>query len=122
MDLYRRDGGPGGPWRWVASTFNGLEAAYSAGSTQVTEAPLFADADGWPVGPAPPEPSLNATSAYRLHLPSYNGVLAVALGVPAGASLAPDLSWNASGVPPIVYLGTSIAQVRVCGGGLSLVY
>ena len=77
MDLYRLDGGVGGTWRWVSSTFNGLSAAYSSGSTIVTESPLFVYADGWPVGPVPPNPTINDTFTYRLHLPVYNGVMQV---------------------------------------------
>jgi hypothetical protein len=50
MDLYRRDGPDGAPWRWVASTFNGLSSAYSSDSSTITESPLFVYADGWPVG------------------------------------------------------------------------
>lgn len=110
MDLYRRSGGPGSAWRWVSSTFNGLEAAYNSGSSTVTESPLFVYADGWPVGPVPPSPTVNDSFVYRLHLPSYNGVLQASVGVPVGASLSGDLSWNASGAAPVVYVGTSIAQ------------
>ena len=77
MDLYRRSGGPGSAWRWVSSTFNGLSDAYNSGSSTVTESPLFVYADGWPVGPVPPSPTVNDSFVYRLHLPSYNGVLQV---------------------------------------------
>jgi len=109
MDLYRWDNGSS-TWRWVASTFEGLQAAGESGSTAVLESPLFTDTAGWPIGPLPPFDTLNATYRYRLHLPSYNGVMSASIGVPVGASLLPDLSWNASGRAPVVYLGTSIAQ------------
>jgi hypothetical protein len=49
MDLYKRDESDA-VWRWVASTFNGLSAAYESGSSLITESPLFAYSDGWPVG------------------------------------------------------------------------
>jgi hypothetical protein len=63
--------------------------------------------------PAPPYPSVDEISTYRLHLPSYNGVLEASIGIPTGASLEGDNSWNVSGVSPVVYVGTSITQV-VC--------
>ena len=51
VDLYAYDGGAAA-WRWLASAFKGLEAA-GDGRGVVLEAPLYANATGWPVGPAP---------------------------------------------------------------------
>ncbi len=44
---------------------------------------------GWPVGPIPSEPTQSSVTQYRLHLPNYNGVLEMAVGVPEQASLYP---------------------------------
>ena len=107
VDLYAFDGARS-TWRWVASSFAGLEAAMAHGSTTVLEAPLFANATGWPAPAAPASPTWPGSTRFRLHFPQYNGVLSLSVGVPAGASLAPDLSWNASA--PALYLGTSITQ------------
>ncbi len=112
VDLYARDASAGA-WRWVASAFDGLSAA-GDGRGFVLEAPLFANASGWPVGAPPAAASQPTTTQYRLHFPSYNGVLALSVGVPAGASIAADASWNISSTPPAIYLGTSITQ-----GGLT---
>ena len=106
VDLYARTA-PTAPWRWVASAFNGL-----AGGAEVVESPLYANASGWPTPPAPPAPTQATPTFYRLHFPSYNGVLSLAVGVPQGAALSPDLSWNATRAA--MYLGTSITQ-----GGLT---
>lgn len=91
-------------WRWVASSFNQLNAPNGV----VVESPLFSNASGWPVGPVPKNPTWDGVSLYRLHFPNYNGVRSLAVGVISGASLIPDLSWNISA--PIVWLGTSITQ------------
>ena len=104
-DLYAFDG-TSGTWRWVASSFNGLEPP--SGRTVVVESPLFSNGTGWPVPPMPAAPTWPGVTRYRLHFPSYNGVLSMAVGVPAGATLSADLSWNATA--PVLYLGTSIAQ------------
>jgi hypothetical protein len=107
VDLYARTS-PADPWRWAASAFNGLQG----GSADVLESPLWANASGWPTPPAPAAPTQPGATFYRLHFPSYNGVLSLSVGVPAGASLVPDRSWNASRAA--LYLGTSITQ-----GGLT---
>lgn len=107
VDLYARVQ-QADPWRWVASAFNGL----NGGSAEVVESPLWANASGWPTPPAPAEATQLGETFYRLHFPSYNGVLAMEIGVPVGASLIADLSWNAS--KAALYLGTSITQ-----GGLT---
>jgi hypothetical protein len=109
MDLYRWDETIN-TWRWVATTYEGLQTAGARGSPDVLESPLFTDTAGWPVGPLPPFNVLNATYRYRLHFPSFNGVLAASVGVPVGASLTPDLSWNTSAPDPVIYLGTAAAQ------------
>lgn len=106
VDLYRYDTATQ-VWRWVATSFNGLERSPTRGGV-VEEIPLFADSWGWPEGPIPTLPTLNATYRYRLHFPSYNGVHQMSVGVPAGAALVADVSWNTS--LPITYYGTSIAQ------------
>jgi hypothetical protein len=105
VDLYAWDTASS-EWRWVASAFEGLSRVGSNGV--VLESPLFSNASGWPVGPAPSEPSFAGTTSYRLHFPSYNSVLAMAIGVPSGASLEGESDWDA--VPPVVFLGTSITQ------------
>jgi hypothetical protein len=107
VDLYAFDASGAG-WRWVASAFGGLEAAMAPPNTVVLSAPLFANASGWPVGGAPADPTWAGSTLYRLHFPQFNGVLSLAVGVPEGASLVPDLSWNATA--PVLYLGTSITQ------------
>jgi hypothetical protein len=107
VDLYARKD-PSDPWRWAASAFNGLQGT----SADVVESPLWANNTGWPTPAAPDAPTQDSATFYRLHFPSYNGVLSMEVGVPAGASLVPDLSWNAS--RPALYLGTSITQ-----GGLT---
>ena len=84
-------------WRWIASSFNKLNDSPNG---VVVESPLFSNASGWPVGPAPSNPTWDGVSLYRLHFPNYNGVLSLAVGVVSGASLIPDLSWNISA--PIV--------------------
>lgn len=100
-DLYSYDEATAA-WRWLAVTFNGLSRKGDS-DTVVLESPLYAHAPGWPVGPAPPEPTQNVTLKYRLHLPSYNGVTAVAVGVPSGATLVGDDSWNVSAA--VNYIG-----------------
>jgi hypothetical protein len=110
-DLFVGDASTG-QWRWVASTFEGLEAARDG---VVVESPLFTFTDGWPVGPMPSQPTNATTYSYRLHFPSYNGVLTASIGVPVGASIGPDLSWQL--LPTVAYVGTSITQVRrACAG------
>jgi lysophospholipase L1-like esterase len=118
VDLYRGPAGDaGGGMRWVASSFEGLEGVGADGV--VLESPLFAESAGWPVGPAPAAPSLPTTYAYRLNLPSYNGVLRMQIGVPAGASLTPAptpsraaaANADAAAPPrPVLVYGTSITQ------------
>jgi hypothetical protein len=96
-DLYAWDGLE---WRWVATVEGGLSAAAAARSTLVLESPLFVNTNA-------------SVSRYRLHFPSYNGVLTMSIGVPAGSAIAGDAaSWNASA--PVLYVGTSITQ-----GGLT---
>jgi hypothetical protein len=88
-----------------------VAGAGSARSAQVLESPLFSNALGWPVGPLPAADVLGATFRYRLHLPLWNGVTELQVGVPADATLTADTSWNSSALlAPIVYVGTSIAQ------------
>jgi hypothetical protein len=113
VDLYRFDEG-NSSWRWIATAFEGLQSASHGGT--VLEAPLFSMAEGWPVGPYPAYPTLNATYRYRLHLPSYNGVTSVSVGVPTGASLLPDAPTETKQATtlPVAYYGTSITQ-----GGLT---
>ena len=91
-------------WRWIASSFDNIDSP----SGMVLESPMFSNSTGWPVGPAPSTPSFAGITNFRLHFPNYNGVLSLSIGVPQGASLVSDLSWNASS--PIVWLGTSITQ------------
>jgi len=110
MDLYRYDDG-NQTWRWIATTFSGLESRPTGG--EVVETPLFTNSLGWPNGPVPTNPVLNSTYRYRVHLPSYNGVTSVKLGVPQGASIVPDNSWQVP-TKPVTYYGTSITQ-----GGLT---
>jgi hypothetical protein len=88
-DLYRFDDATSA-WRYAATTFSGLEAVDSYGPGVVLEAPLYTNASGWPKGPYLPNPTLTSTFRYRLHLPSYNGVVSVSIGVPQGATIAPD--------------------------------
>jgi hypothetical protein len=107
VDLYAFDD-TRGSWRWIASAFDGLSQAAKSGRVEVVENPLFANSTGWPVGPVPRDASWTGTTRFRLHFPQYNGVLSLAVGVPLGASLLPDLSWNFSA--PVIYLGTSITQ------------
>jgi hypothetical protein len=102
-DLYAFDNNQNA-WRWIASSFNSIDDP----SGTVLESPMFSNATGWPVGPAPSIPSFAGTTNFRLHFPNYNGVLSLSIGVPVGASLYSDLSWNESS--PIVWLGTSITQ------------
>jgi lysophospholipase L1-like esterase len=112
-DLYRGPSGDaGGSMRWVASTFEGLGDVKADGI--VLEAPLFAESAGWPVGPLPAAPSQPTTYAYRLNLPSYNGVISMQVGVPRGASLAKPPAPQQPPRPVIVY-GTSITQGGVTG-------
>lgn len=47
---------------------------------------------------------------YLLYLPLYNGVQAVAIGVPASAALEPGLPRPADRAKPVVVWGTSIVQ------------
>ncbi len=47
---------------------------------------------------------------FMLYLPLYNGVNAVALGLPAGARLAKAPEWPGGPYKPIVFYGTSITQ------------
>ena len=104
-DLYAWDGSGIGRWRWVASVFNGLDGNRDG---IVLQSPLWANASGWPTPPAPAAASQPWTTRYRLHFPSYNGVLSMAVGVPTGASLEPDNSWSTGRAA--IYLGTSITQ------------
>lgn len=110
MDLYRYDDG-NQTWRWLATTFDGLGSRPNGG--EVLESPLFTDSLGWPTGPIPSFLTLNSTYRYRIHLPSYNGVTSVKIGVPTGAYIAPDNSWQVP-TKPVTYYGTSITQ-----GGLT---
>lgn len=111
VDLYAFDAASSA-WRWVASGFDGLSAAMRDASPNVVESPLFSNASGWPVGAAPAAATQQWTTRYRLHLPSYNGVLSLDVGVPAGATLTSNsASWKST---PVIYLGTSITQ-----GGLT---
>jgi hypothetical protein len=99
-------------WRWVASCFDGLAAAHAAApplASTVTEEPLFADSVGWPVGPLPPFATLNATYEYRLHLAAFNGVTAVAIGVPRGAVINP-LPASRAAPPALAVYGSTAAQ------------
>ena len=91
-------------WRWVASSFESIDSSNGI----VVESPFFSNATGWPVGPAPAISSFEGVTNFRLHFPNYNGVLSLSIGVPIGASLISDLSWNESS--PVVWLGTSITQ------------
>lgn len=139
-DLYRLDT-VSSTWRWVASDFVGLEAAGGT-NPHVQDSPLWADGPGWPQPAMPSFTTLNASFQYRLHLPSYNGVLDMQIGVPTGAYIAPDNSFRqldrhgavaayiagqygqatvdklatsaAGDAPSIAYIGTSITQ-----GGLT---
>ncbi|MFT6108215.1 MAG: hypothetical protein ACJA2W_001125 [Planctomycetota bacterium] len=82
IDVYAR--GEGGEWRWVA-TAQPRKQNYQANVT----------------GLAP------GSRDYRVHLPLYNGVQAMRIGVQGGAEfqgIKPRTS------KPIVYYGTSIAQ------------
>ena len=103
-DLYRYDTG-NATWRWIASTFN----AVSGAGVVALSSPLFADSEGWPVGPVPSYPALNASSRYRLHLPSYNGVTQLRVGVHAGALLRADPTWRSPRARVALY-STSIGQ------------
>jgi hypothetical protein len=98
-DLYAFDASSSA-WRWVAVTEKGLSRAQ--GTTLVQELPLFQNVSS---------PDMPLTQ-WRLHFPSYNGVLALAVGVDAGSAFEADLSWNHSA--PVFYVGTSITQ-----GGLT---
>lgn len=112
-DLYRYDDIIG-LYRWVATTFDGLNDAPARGGV-VLETPLFAYGAGWPVGALPNSPTMNATYRYRLHLPSYNGITSMSVGVPVGASLGPDTTPPPPAVAKrVLYYGTSITQ-----GGLT---
>jgi hypothetical protein len=128
VDLYAWDAAARASptWRWVASSFDGLQRVSASG--EVMESPLFSNASGWPIAPAPSVPSFAGSTKYRLHLPNYNSVLSVKIGVPAGASLSPvtDIPWNNNtnafdnnrrdgkaiqdAKAPVVFLGTSITQ------------
>lgn len=84
LDLYVKT--PGG-WRWVA---NGRPRAQTSEVHLLTEIP-----------PGPHE--------FCLYLPLYNGVSAVELGVPTGATLQ-RLPRPADQAKPIVFYGTSITH------------
>jgi lysophospholipase L1-like esterase len=84
LDLYAQDGG--GRWRWLATG-----RPETLPEVQTT---LVDDLDG-------------AARAYRLYLPLYNGVEALEIGVPRGASLEP---LPARRERPIVFYGTSITH------------
>jgi hypothetical protein len=116
-DLFRWDDATAG-WRWVAVTFNGLAAA-PARRGWVLESPYFAYSAGWPVSPAPADPTLNATYRYRLHLPSWAPMGNLSVGVPTAATLAPDASWD--GPVQVTYVGGGAVQGGVTGRpGMSL--
>eukprot|EP01116_Phalansterium_solitarium_P021383 TRINITY_DN6627_c0_g1_i2.p1 TRINITY_DN6627_c0_g1~~TRINITY_DN6627_c0_g1_i2.p1 ORF type:complete len:786 (+),score=243.87 TRINITY_DN6627_c0_g1_i2:197-2554(+) len=110
-DLYQFDK-KFGDWRWVATTFVGLSS--KGAGTVVVESPLFSNAAGWPAGPLPPYPTLNATFHYRIHLPSFNGVVSVQVGVPAGATITGS-EVGRGPVSPVVFYGTRITQGALTG-------
>ena len=86
LDLYVRD--DEGTWRWLAN---------KPPSGQSTTVQLVS---GIPAG----------TREYALYLPLYNGVTAVEIGVPEGASLKTPPDFDEGHEQPIVFYGTSITH------------
>lgn len=86
LDLYARDAD--GQWRWLAV------GRPSAQENTVTLC----------------EGITPGTREYLLYLPLYNGVSAVAIGIPESNSLSPAPTYGADAARPIVFYGTSITQ------------
>ncbi len=86
LDLYVRD--VEGTWRWLA---NGRPTAKTNAMSLYTNIPP-------------------GTREYLLYLPLYNGVSAVELGLPEGASLHKPEPYPHGHENPVVFYGTSITQ------------
>jgi len=86
LDLYVRQ--PNGSWRWLA---------VGQPKAKATTQKLFSGL-------------ASEDREFLLYLPLYNGVTDVALGLPAGAKLAPADPYPAAQAKPIVFYGTSITQ------------
>lgn len=93
-------------WRWAGSATNiTLEAGITGHSTYF-QMPMYT--------PVPSDPAFPAVErAYLLNLPMYGAVLDLAVGLPAGSSLAagyPTVGPDEPKVKPLVWYGTSITQ------------
>ena len=111
-DMFRWDDATSA-WRWLETTFDGLSASPGKKGL-VVESPLFADSEGWPTGPVPANPTLNATYTYRLHLPNFAPVSGVSVGVPPQATITGDSSW-AGAQWVVTFIGTATTQGAVTG-------
>ena len=118
FDLYARAEGAacnvttpgGGCWRWVSSASSwSFRNSLATMEMQPLAIPCASNCTS---GGAP---QLNAgggyrgaTHTFRLHLPTHAELLSVSIGVPDGATITADRSWQQPG--PIVWYGTSILQ------------